>query len=125
MTGGPWVFRALDGYELWYHASTGGVLPTDIYHARSSDLMNWTVDSTGPALRRTEGWEVDQVADPSLVEAGGQTFLFYDGDDNPKASASIGAAVFDGTLSELLTSSTVVVHRDFGRIAWLSLGLMP
>lgn len=79
-------------YEMWFHAAPGaGNLPTDIYHATSTDRINWTVN--GPVLTHSgSGFEVDQVAGPVPVVVGSSAYLFYDGDDNPASSARIGLA---------------------------------
>jgi hypothetical protein len=107
MYGGPslanvdGVIRPRDGngtYNLWYHASSApGDLPTDIYHASSTDLRSWTVSPAGPVLlhQGPGTFEYDQVADPSPVVHGDKVMLFYDGDNNKVGSASIGGAVFD------------------------------
>ena len=102
MYGGPSITRVKDVYHLWYHASLSGNLPTDIYHAWSLDGRTWQTDSPLPVLARTQSWEVDQVADPNVVEIGGRTFLFFDGDDNPGERAAIGLATFDGPLQDLV-----------------------
>lgn len=82
-------------YHLWYHAGTdGGGLPTDIYHATSTDLLSWTISPSTPVLTHAgHGFEWDQVAGPVPVVAGeGPAFLFYDGDNNDLDTCSIGAA---------------------------------
>mmetsp|Transcript_106916 Transcript_106916/g.212319 ORF Transcript_106916/g.212319 Transcript_106916/m.212319 type:complete len:323 (+) Transcript_106916:29-997(+) len=84
-------------YHLWFHAVNGtGVLPTDIYHATSIDLINWKVSPNGPVLHHLgTGFAFDQVADPSPVVHGSKAFLYYDGDNNAAATAAIGVATAD------------------------------
>ena len=79
-------------YHVWYHASpVSGNLPTNIYHATSPDKITWT--QTGAVLTHSgSGFEVDQVADPSVIVVGGTAYLFYDGDDNTSEVAKIGVA---------------------------------
>ena len=100
MYGGPTFFTDSRGnkmskfgslYHLWYHSAPGaGNLPTNIYHAKSSDLITWT-----PNLVLTyagSGFEVDPVADPSIVVKDGTAFLYYDGMDNGASAGHIGLA---------------------------------
>lgn len=72
---------------LYYHACPAGqdYTPTDIYRARGR-FGSW---ARGPRiLTRSQGWEVDQVADPCRVGR----LLFFDGDDNMREAAAIGVA---------------------------------
>ena len=71
------------------------MLPTDIYHAQSSDLLLWNVTPHTPVLTHLGGtsWEFDQVAGPQTVVKGENAFLFYDGDNNEKGTCSIGVAL--------------------------------
>ena len=85
-------------YNLWYHASPAGRgdLPTDIYHAASKDLITWKISlCENPVLRHSgKDPEYDQVADPSpIITPDGGALLYYDADNNYKATASIGVAV--------------------------------
>ena len=106
MYGGPWVSQLGDTYYMWHQSSIIGNLPTDIYLHSSTDLLHWNAVSSAPVLARTLPWEVDQVADPSVVEANSNTYMFYDGDDNTHGpyKASIGVAVFHGSLGSLISS---------------------
>jgi hypothetical protein len=98
-TAGPCVRRVDGRYQLWYQAApAAGNLPTDIYHASSSDLTadGWTT----PTLvleHAGSGFEVDQVAEPDVFvgtgAAEGLAFLFYSGLDNGAGTGAIGAAV--------------------------------
>jgi hypothetical protein len=59
---------------------SGAHVPTNIYHATSTDRITWTQTSPAPVLTHTgSGLEVDQVADPTLVVSGTTAYLFYDG----------------------------------------------
>lgn len=101
MYGGP-RFASIDGiltprwqidnlYHLWMHATnSSGGLPTDIYHATSSDLLEWTV-TPGPAVtHQGQGFEYDQAAGPVPLTVGNNAYLFYDGDNNNVGNCSIG-----------------------------------
>jgi sucrose-6-phosphate hydrolase SacC (GH32 family) len=101
MYGGP-SFETVNGqvvarnstghYNLYYHAGSNGNLPTDIYWASSTDVLNgnWTVENAGkPILMHTGNqskFDFDQVADPSRVD----DMIFFDGDNNVKATCAIG-----------------------------------
>ena len=96
--------RGADGaYYLWFHAgASAGNLPTDVYCATSTDLVEWApcadADAGVVLEHRGDGYfDADQTADPSPVVVGGAAFLYYDGDDNVKGAASIGVAVAAAT----------------------------
>lgn len=112
----PVPYKINGYYHLWYHASTSAPnLPTNIYHAYSSDLINWTVVTPKPALSFSgTGYEIDQVADACVIEALGKTWLFYDADDNVTPKAGICVATIDGSLADVINKSGVVV-RQFDR----------
>ena len=104
----------IDGlYHMYYHAAKGdytdphGNLPTDIYHAYSSDKINWTVVSPNPILTHLGGstFEFDQAADPYIVESGGQCWMYYTGENNVTYHASIGLAIADATLEEIIAGT--------------------
>ena len=87
-------------YHLWYHAAPEGdnpkVLPTDVYHAISKDLITWKISlCESPVLKHSgKGAEYDQTADPSaIITPDGGAFLYYDGDNNGNGHASIGMAI--------------------------------
>jgi sucrose-6-phosphate hydrolase SacC (GH32 family) len=97
MYGGPNIIRIGATYHLWYHAApVSGNLPTNIYHATSTNRISWT--QTGAVLTYTgSGFEVDQVADPSVIVVSGTAYLFYDGDDNGSEAAYILLATAPAT----------------------------
>ena len=101
MYGGP-SFETLNGivfgknqtgyYNLYYHAGSQGNLPTDIYWASSTNVVekNWIVENGGqPILMHTGNqskFDYDQVADPSRIK----DFIYFDGDNNVNATCAIG-----------------------------------
>lgn len=91
MYGGPNLWRDGATYHLWYHAAPGaGNTPTNLYHATSTDRINWTQTSPAPVLTFDgSSLEADQVADPSIIVTVGTAYLFYDGDDNPAETAYV------------------------------------
>lgn len=71
-------------------------LPTDIYHATSTDLIQWTVTPRTPVFSHAgQGFEHDQAAGPVPVEGipGSPAHLYYDGDNNVVGSCAIGMAI--------------------------------
>lgn len=106
MYGGPNLFRSgkYNGvYHLFYHAAPGsGILPTNLYHATSTDKINWT-KTADPVLEYTgDGMGFDQIADPSVFESGGRLYLFYDQTDNAAESAYVGVAEIAGGIEDFL-----------------------
>lgn len=92
MYGGPWLVRQGRTYRLYFHASrVNGNLPTRIYTATSRNLTSWTVQEA-PIVDLEQDWQVDQVADPSLVTWRGKRLLYFDGLDNNAQFARIGVA---------------------------------
>ena len=76
-------------YNLYYHAGSQGNLPTDIYWASSTNVVekNWrkrwtTYINTGNQSK----FDYDQVADPSRIK----DFIYFDGDNNVNATCAIG-----------------------------------
>jgi hypothetical protein len=91
-------------YHIWYHAGANGNLPTDIYHATSPDLLDWTV-TPKPVLQHqgSGSFAFDQVADPSPLTVGEGAYMAYDGDNNQQGvnvHAAIGMAVARATEEE-------------------------
>lgn len=88
-------------YYVWYHGNTNTTgLPTDIYYATSPDLINWTIGNDGNPILVHSGStpEIDQVADPSIIEFHGKLFLYFTADDNThpdNVKSAIEMAVYD------------------------------
>ncbi len=105
MYGGPRsIVKVGSVYNLWYHAAeSGGFVPTEVWHATSTDLIHWTPDSgpTIPLAGNGMGMvDPDQTGDTSIVQTpAGQTYLYFDGTDNAHAVSKIGFAIYDGTLA--------------------------
>lgn len=98
VTGAPSI-RKVDGvYQLWYLASTATdwVLPTDVYYAESTDLTHWTTPRL--VVKREQPWQVDQIADPSVVTVNGVTRMWFSGLDNVSASPNVVGGVGMATL---------------------------
>jgi predicted GH43/DUF377 family glycosyl hydrolase len=108
MTGGPWLppgQKRLGRYQLYYHAAPGsGALPTDIYHATSTDLVNWDVVTPNPIITHLGGstFEKEQAADACVLEVDGTSWMFYSGVDDTGSHARIGLAQYAGPLTDFI-----------------------
>jgi hypothetical protein len=101
--GGPMVIKRGGRYYCWYHATPGtSTLPTAIYRASSTDLLDWNVYSSIPVISLTQGWEGDQIADPTIVEADGRCIMMVDQVNNGTKRAALGLIAFDGPLDAFL-----------------------
>lgn len=79
--GRPWVVRSNGGYEMYFGAGTER-LPYRLAYARSRDGVVWERDDEALGLERSStGWDSEMIAYPAVVEAGGSTYLFYNGND--------------------------------------------
>jgi hypothetical protein len=89
-------------YHLWFHAVNGsGNLPTDIYHAQSSDLLQWAV-TEAPALQHSgQGFEFDQVAGGVPLAVGTKALMYYDGDNNVDGTCAIGLVTATARTAQL------------------------
>lgn len=91
--GGPFVYkRAASDYWCWAHHSISGTVPTDLCRYLSSNLTTWTRNPISNTLVRGAGegnsGSVGQLADPSIIEVSGTTYLFYGA--NADGSAATG-----------------------------------
>jgi len=93
--GGPWLDGAAGAWRLRYHASTTSNIPTSIYEATSTDLINWT-RAPAPLIVRTNASEVDQVADYASATSTFGATAFWDGMDNPHSAGVILASTVSG-----------------------------
>lgn len=115
----PDVHKIGDWYWGWFHgvpANAQGAtttIPTDLYRARSRDLVNWERTPRYPILVRSTpdegaGSVQGQIADVSLIEVGDKTFMFYEGGDGAIIefrNFSLKCAVANMTLAELVTTN--------------------
>ncbi|HAE41492.1 MAG TPA: hypothetical protein DCG34_01045, partial [Clostridiales bacterium] len=110
MAGGPEIHKVGNLYYMWYHYSiTEGPLPTDIARAYSTDLINWTKE--GQTFARIYDYEgtnnaEGQVADPSIVEVNGRTFMLYDCvvDQIAPPNQTISLAYTDNSIAQMVTT---------------------
>jgi GH43 family beta-xylosidase len=111
--GGPEVHFISGLYYVWVHCSHNRLFPTDIYRFQSLDLETFVLSPFFTVMARTtpdEGMDKDdgQVADPSIVEVNGRTYMFYDATDTQKPTSNNGIhlklAVADMSLEKLVTT---------------------
>jgi len=109
MRGGPHIEKVGSAWYMWALDSVSANLPTDIVRSSSSDLVNWIDDLDGNIVfSRTETWEgwgsdTGQVADISLVEFNGFTYMIYSALPNQTfINGSFGLAIAPLTLSEII-----------------------
>ena len=92
--GGPEIHKISGTYYMWGQCNQTGTSATDIYRLSSTDLHTWTLEAI--ALKReTPDEGVDdnvngQVADPSMVEVNGITYVYYDATPTQSPSAASG-----------------------------------
>lgn len=81
-----------DGAEMWFACRTESG-PYRLGHARSQDLRRWTRDSDGLLDPAPAGFEGGAVTYPSVLDAVGRRWLFYNGAGYGRSG--IGLAVWD------------------------------
>lgn len=113
---GPDIHIIKGQFYMWYHAdSVGATIPTDIYFATSTNLLNWT-QSGGIIISRASeinlgsfpGGTIDQVADPSVSEINGSTFIYYSRVHNSAPfTTDISMRSFNGTINAQVGASNI------------------
>jgi hypothetical protein len=112
MVGGGVSNSYIDGNGniwIWCQSSTVSGSPTDIYRYTSPDWIHWTRNPSQAVLRRLDpvyegpGQVGGQLADPTLAEANGSTYMFFSENANQTTGPfSIGLAVAPMTLAQLV-----------------------
>jgi hypothetical protein len=106
----PWFYKSNSIYYTWTHVATSGALPTDIAKYYSADLISWTRSPAGLVYSRLDrnegvGTSAGQVADVSLVEVGGTTYMYHTAyTDGSTASGKIKLATAPYTVAQLALS---------------------
>lgn len=87
--GRPFVIRTGDLWRMFYGISGEG-LRYRLGYAESQDGRTWTRRDDDIGMEPSEsGWDSEMIAYPSVVEAGGQTHLFYNGADMGRAGFGV------------------------------------
>lgn len=91
--GRPWVLREGDGYRMWYSIRSRSA-PYRIGYAESRDGLHWQRkdDETG-IERSAEGWDSEMICYPCVVDAAGERYMFYNG--NQHGASGFGYAVLE------------------------------
>jgi hypothetical protein len=105
-------------YYCYLLEAYNGNLPTEIFLYESTDLHTWTLNNTDPQIAITQtSWEIDQVADPSVLDnINGTSYIFYAGYDNAGSiTASIGVVSHNGPITEtIIRTLTDPMSFNFG-----------
>lgn len=97
--GGPSIIRDGNHWTMYLHAWDPAHQPVPpmfslIYQATSTDLTHWATTATPLVVQQQPDWQVDQIADPSVVTVDGHRMMFFDGLNNAwPIRSSIGVAV--------------------------------
>ena len=78
--GAPEV-KFIDGqFHMFYHTGEGS--PNEIYHAISTDGINWNCIESGCRVLKTSysGFDAFRIVDPSFLKENNKWYLFYAGD---------------------------------------------
>jgi hypothetical protein len=111
--GGPEIHKISGTYYMWAQCNQTGTSATDIYRFSSTDLHAWTLEVIA-FTRKTYDEGVDdnvnaQVADPSMVEVNGATYMYYDATRTQNPTAANGmhlkVTVANMSISSLATSN--------------------
>lgn len=122
MVGGPDVVKSGSVYYMFGHAAEhSGNLPTSATCYTSPDLKSWT--RAGWLLRRHYHARYQaQVADPSIKEFKGKTFLWYESqpDQSPTDVPWLSVCTWDQPLDRMLDRTiTTAVFDDLEAEGWV------
>jgi hypothetical protein len=91
--GRPWVIKEEAGYRMWYSVRSRSQ-PYRIGYATSPDGLIWTrLDHEAGIERSASGWDSEMICYPCVVDAGGQRYMFYNG--NQHGASGFGCAVLE------------------------------
>lgn len=112
--GGPEVHNVSGVYYVWEQCSPMSFEPSDIYRLQSTDLHTFTRSPSWPVLARTTpdegpGLFDGQVADASMVEVNGSTYMFYDATNtqspSPVSGIHLNLAIAPMTIAQLVKTT--------------------
>jgi len=114
--GGPEIHKVSGIYYFWGQCTQTGTVVTDIYRFHSRDLHAWTPDLI-ELSRATPDEGVGennngQVADPSMVEVNGTTFMYYDATRTQEPSAMNGGVHIKLAIAHMSLSSLVAAGAE-------------
>lgn len=93
--GRPWVIhRAGEPYRMWYSIRSR-TRPYRLGYAESEDGLTWhRRDEEVDLEPSAEGWDSEMICYPCVVDAAGNRYLFYNG--NQHGRTGFGCAVLEG-----------------------------
>ncbi|MFP5286281.1 MAG: hypothetical protein ACLGI9_11130, partial [Thermoanaerobaculia bacterium] len=91
--GRPCVFKERGLYRMWYSRRSFSK-PYAMGYAESADGLTWERKDDLVGLSRSEtGWDSEMVCYPCVVDAGGNRYMFYNG--NRHGASGFGYAVLE------------------------------
>jgi hypothetical protein len=87
-----------------------------MWNAWSSDLIHWVPDTSLLLSYSATMFGLtacDQVTNPCAIEIGGNTYVYFDYDDNTNVVAGIGCLVYTGWTMEQLSASNWVPPNKY------------
>ena len=80
----PWVVKDSNIYKMWY-AIRSITNPYRLGYAESDDGLNWVRKDGEVGIQASEtGWDSEMICFPSVVEAKGKRYMFYNGNRHGK-----------------------------------------
>lgn len=92
--GRPFVIRSRKGYRLFYSIRKRSVGAYRLGYAESDNGLDWIRKDHELGLGVSEqGWDSEAIMYSAVIQAGGRTYLFYNG--NNFGAAGFGAAILE------------------------------
>ncbi len=80
--GRPYIVKRNNIYQLWYSVRSKSK-PYFIGYAESDDCKNWVrKDHDAGIGMSASGWDSNMICYPSIIDLKGNTYLFYNGNNN-------------------------------------------
>jgi len=107
----PSVIRASDG--IYYTYATQYLNPKGIVNiqvAKSSDLVNWTLEGDAMPLKPKWSGSTQNFWAPNVIEKDGLFYLFFSADTYNKRGMAIGVALSSNPLGPFIDSGEIIVE---------------
>jgi predicted GH43/DUF377 family glycosyl hydrolase len=80
--GRPWVIKNEDGYQLFFSVRKRSLGQYRLAYAESADGLQWMRHDEKLGIDVSPGeWDGDAIMYSSVIQSGGQTWLFYNGNN--------------------------------------------
>jgi len=89
----PWIIEEQNKYKMWYsiRRKNKGYI---IGYAESKDGIEWTRKDGEVGIEKSEeGWDSEMICFPSIVDAEGKRYMFYNG--NNYGETGFGVAILE------------------------------